>query len=163
MVCLGNICRSPLAEGILKDKIKKAGLNWEVDSAGTSHYQTGIAPHELSQKVARQNGIDICNHCCRQFIKADMQNFDKIYVMDAGNYIEVKRISKDLWDKDKVDLLMNEVYPGEDRKVPDPWYGEEEDYHKVYRMIETACEKIVEGARTLKGEGRAAALKGGGR
>ncbi len=91
--------------------------------------------------------------------------FDKIYVMDRDNYNEVKRISKELWDKDKVDMLMNEVYPGENREVPDPWYGEEEDYHKVYKMIDEACEKIVEEAPALKGEGRwvAPTLKGEGR
>jgi len=154
MVCLGNICRSPLAEGILKDKIKKAGLGWEVDSAGTSHYQTGVAPHNLSQKVARLKGIDICDHCCRQFTKEDMLKFYMIYVMDKENYSEVKRISKELWDKNKVEMLMNEIYPNENREVPDPWYGGEEDYHKVYKMIEEACEKIGEEAPAVKGEGR---------
>ncbi len=153
MVCLGNICRSPLAEGILKDKIKKAGLNWEVDSAGTSHYQTGIAPHKLSQKVARHNEIDICKHCCRQFTNEDMLKFDKIYVMDKDNYDEVKRISKELWDKDKVEMLMNEVYPNQNLEVPDPWYAGEDDYHKVYKMIDEACKKIVK-AQALKGEGQ---------
>ena len=143
MVCLGNICRSPLAEGILKDKIAKAGLDWEVDSAGTAHYQTGSAPHHLSQKVATSYGIDICDHGCRQFIQQDMIDFDKIYVMDAGNYKEVKRISRNLWDALKVDMLMNELYPSENISIPDPYFSEEADYHKVYEMIEKACEKIV--------------------
>lgn len=150
MVCLGNICRSPLAEGILKDKIKKANLNWEVDSAGTSHYQTGIAPHNLSQKVAKLNGIDICIHGCRQFTKADMLKFDKIYVMDTDNYNDVKRISRELWNENKVELLMNEVYPGEDREVPDPWYGGEEDYHKVYKMLDEACESLINKYRNVE-------------
>ncbi len=144
MVCLGNICRSPLAEGIMKEKIKKAGLDWEVDSAGTSHYATGNPPHHLSQKVAKLNGVEICSQRCRQFTKQDMQKFDKIYVMDEDNYREVKRISRELWDASKVHLLMNEQYPNENRIVPDPWYGDEKDYHNVYKMIDQACEKIVD-------------------
>ena len=144
MVCLGNICRSPLAEGIMRDKIKKAGLDWIVDSAGTANYHTGSPPHHLSQKVAKLHGIDIWEQCCRQFTKEDMINFDKIYVMDGDNYSDVKRISRELWNKDKVDYLLNELYPFENRDVPDPWYGGEEDYHKVYEMIDAACKKIIE-------------------
>ncbi len=143
MVCLGNICRSPLAEGIMKHKIEKAGLNWFVDSAGTSHYQTGNPPHKLSQKVARENGIDICSQACRQFTKEDMLQFDKIYAMDEDNYFDVKRISKELWAEEKVDLLMNEVCPGENISIPDPWYGDESNYKHVYKMIEQACEKVI--------------------
>jgi protein-tyrosine phosphatase len=143
MVCLGNICRSPLAEGILKDKVRKAGLDWIVDSAGTSNYKNGDPPHELSQKVAKHYGIDICEQYCRQFTKDDMINFDKIYVMDKQNYYDVKRISKDLWDESKVEMLLNLLHPSENREVPDPWFGEEEDYYKVYGMIDKACDKII--------------------
>ena len=87
MVCLGNICRSPLAEGILQEKIKKAGLNWEVDSAGTNGYHVGEQPHYLSQKVAKLKGIDISCQRCRRFVKEDFKRFDKIYAM-AGDVIE---------------------------------------------------------------------------
>jgi protein-tyrosine phosphatase len=144
MVCLGNICRSPLAEGILRHKIKQAGLDWEVDSAGTSHYQTDEPPHQLSQKIAKQNGIDIRRQKCRQFVKQDMQRFDKIYVMDFQNYSNVKRIAAESWDESKVNLLMNESRPTEDMSIPDPWHGEEEDYHSVYGLIEEACDAIIE-------------------
>jgi protein-tyrosine phosphatase len=144
MVCLGNICRSPLAEGVMRHKLRKAGLDWEVDSAGTNHYETGCAPHRLSQKVAGMYGVDICSQQCRQFTPEDMIEFDKIYVMDKNNYNDVKRISKNLWDASKVDLLMNELYPDENRIVPDPYYNGEEDYHDVYKMIEKACEKVIE-------------------
>ena len=151
MVCLGNICRSPLAEGVLRDKIKKAGLNWEVDSAGTNHYQTGNAPHKLSQKIAKDKGIDICEQQCRQFIKEDMDRFDKIYVMDMDNYKDVKRIAGDKWNPAKVDLLLNEAYPLENISVPDPYYGVESDYVSVYEMIEKACEQIIAKAPAVKG------------
>ena len=143
MVCLGNICRSPLAEGILRDKAQKAGLDWIVDSAGTNHYETGYAPHKLSQNIARLNGVEIKDQCCRQFVKEDMLNFDKIYVMDENNYFDVKRISKQFWNEDKVDFLLNEVYPYENRKIPDPYFGKEEDYKQVYTLIDQACSNIL--------------------
>ena len=146
MVCLGNICRSPLAEGILQHKANLAGLNWEVDSAGTANYHVGDAPHRLSQKVAKQNGIDISDLRGRQFSKNDMLVFDKIYVMDEDNYDDVKRMSKDLFDASKTDFLLNELYPGKNMGVPDPWYGTEEGYHKVFAMISKACDKIISNA-----------------
>jgi len=143
MVCLGNICRSPLAEGILQHKANALKLNWQVDSAGTAGYHIGEAPHRLSQKVAKQNGIDISQQQCRKFVKEDILHYDLIYVMDTSNYNDVKNISKELWNEQKVDLLLNELYPGENKGVPDPWYGEEDGYHKVFDMIDKACEKIV--------------------
>jgi len=144
MVCLGNICRSPLAEGILQHKADMAGLKWKVDSAGTANYHVGEPPHKLSQKVARVNGINISQQCCRQFKKDDMLAFDKIYVMDSENYIDVRRISGELWDEEKTDLLLNELYPGKNMGVPDPWYGNEDGYHKVFKLISDACDMIIE-------------------
>ena len=143
MVCLGNICRSPLAEGILQHKANLAGLDWEVDSAGTANYHVGEMPHRLSQKVAKMNGIDISYQRGRQFAKNDMLLFDKIYVMDEDNYDDVKRMSRELFDATKVDLLLNELYPGKNMSVPDPWYGTEEGYHKVFDMISKACDNII--------------------
>jgi len=143
MVCLGNICRSPLAEGILKHKAKKAGLHWVVESAGTGGYHTGEPPHHLSQKVAKHYGIDICDQRARRYIRNFIQEYDKIYVMDAQNYNEVKRISGHLWDPSKVDLLLNELYPGENRSVQDPYFGTEPGYHEVYALIEKACDNII--------------------
>ena len=144
MVCLGNICRSPLAEGILQDKAKKAGLNWTIDSAGTGNYHIGDAPHRLSRKVAQLNGIDISGQACRQFTKEDMLHFDRIYAMDKEVYNEIRRMSGALWDPSKTDLLMNETYPGKNMDVPDPWYGTEKDFHEVYAMINKACNAIIE-------------------
>lgn len=143
MICLGNICRSPLAEGILRDKIKKANLDWEVDSAGTLGRNEGCAPHKHSQKIAKQYGIDISEQKCRYFTKEDMKNFDKIYVMDDENYLDVKRLSGNNWDAGKVNLILNELYPAEDRIVPDPWYGGEEGFHRVYELLDKACDMII--------------------
>ena len=149
MVCLGNICRSPLAEGILQYKSNKALLNWHVESAGTAGYHIGEQPHPLSQKVAIQNGIDLSNQRCRQFIKEDIKEFDKIFVMDNANYQEVNRISGKAWDKEKVSLLLESLYPGENREVPDPWYGSEKDYQLVFEMLDKACDKIIEKYRFI--------------
>ncbi len=144
MVCLGNICRSPLAEGILQYKAEVAGLDWVVASAGTAGYHIGEQPHVLSQKISLAKGIDISTQRCRQFKKEDMVEFDRIYVMDTNNYEDVKQISKNAWDEKKVSLLLDELYPGQHREVPDPWYGTEKDYHLVFDMIDQACEKIIE-------------------
>ena len=144
MVCLGNICRSPLAEGILKHKAENAGLDWVVDSSGTSGFHIGEPPHHLSQKVARLNGIDISAQRCRQFHSEDLRFYDKIYVMDQSNYADLKRLCETVWVPEKVMLILNELYPGEDREVPDPWYGGESGYREVYDLLEKACEKIIE-------------------
>lgn len=146
MVCLGNICRSPLAEGVLKDKVAKAGLDWVVNSAGTNGYHTGEPPHRLSQKVALQHGIDISRQRARDFIVADFDRYDKIYAMAEEVKDEMQWISKGAYNPAKVELLMNELYPGENRDVPDPWYGPEPGYHEVFAMIDAACTKIIEKA-----------------
>lgn len=144
MVCLGNICRSPLAEGILQQKAFEAGLNWSVESAGTNSYHIGEAPHPLSQKVARLNGIDISCQRARRFVAADFDIYDKIYAL-AGDVMEdMKRIAGKKFDPAKADLFLNELYPGKDKDVPDPWYGPEPGYHDVYKMISEVCDKIIE-------------------
>lgn len=144
MVCLGNICRSPLAEGILKHKAAEAGLDWTVESAGTNGYHTGEAPHPLSQKVARLNGIDICDQKARRFVPGDFDRYDKIYALAEDVVEDMRRIAKHKFDAAKTDLLMNELYPGKNRDVPDPWYGPEPGYHEVYSMIDNVCDKIIE-------------------
>jgi len=143
MVCLGNICRSPLAEGILQDKVFKAGLQWSIESAGTNSYHTGDAPHQLSQKVAKINGIDISQQRARKFSADDFEVYDKIYALAADVIDEMRSLSKNKFDGSKVDLLLNELYPGEDKDVPDPYYGAEPGYHKVYDLIERACDAII--------------------
>jgi len=144
MVCLGNICRSPLAEGILQEKAFKAGLTWRIESAGTNSYHTGEPPHPLSQKVALLNGIDISHQRARKFTASDFDNYDKLYALAGDVLEEMRRVAGNKFDPAKADLLMNELYPGENRDVPDPWYGPEPGYHEVYEMINVVCETIVE-------------------
>ena len=143
MLCLGNICRSPLAEGILKEKCKKAGLNWKVESAGTNGLHNGEPPHPLSQKVAKMNGIDISGQQSRKLVIEDFGRFDTIYALAADVMEEMELIGKQSFELANVDLLLNECFPGENKDVPDPWFGEEAGYHKVYDMIELACEAII--------------------
>ena len=143
MVCLGNICRSPLAEGILQAKADAAGLKWRVDSAGTAGYHIGEAPHELSQKVAKQNGVDISFQKGRKLRKEDFIAFDMIYVMDNENYNDARRIAGEYWNEYKVDFILNEIYPYENRNVPDPWYGGYDGFIEVYEMLDKACDKII--------------------
>jgi protein-tyrosine phosphatase len=144
MVCLGNICRSPLAEGILQAKSAAAGLNWQIDSAGTNGYHVGESPHPLSQKVAKINGIDISQQRARRFRAADFEEFDLIYAMAEDVIDEMKSIARQRFDAAKVDLLMNVLHPGKNLDVPDPWYGTEPGYHEVYAMISQACDKLIE-------------------
>ena len=144
MVCLGNICRSPLAEGILKHKALAAGKDWVIESAGTNGYHVGEAPHKLSQKVAKLNGIDICNQRARRFTIKDFERYDVVYVMAEEVIHEMKAIAGTRYDASKVKFLMDEVHPGQSMDVPDPWYGPEPGYHDVYKMIDTACDHIIE-------------------
>ena len=143
MVCLGNICRSPLAEGILQHKVLQAGLNWTVDSAGTNGYHTGEPPHPLSIKVALQNGIDISGQRSRKFVAEDFERYDKIYAMADDVLDDMKRIAKNKFDHQKTDLLLNELFPQQNLEVPDPWYGPEKGYHEVFELIDKACEAII--------------------
>ncbi len=146
MVCLGNICRSPLAEGILQKKADDAGLNWLVESAGTNSYHIGEAPHPLSQKVAFLNGIDISRQRARRFLAEDFLTYDRIYALANDVMDDIRDIAKKKFDPARTDLLLNELYPGENRDVPDPWYGTEEGYHTVFHMLDEVCVKIVEKA-----------------
>lgn len=143
MVCLGNICRSPLAEGILQMKANKAGLDWTVESAGTNSYHTGEPPHPLSQKVAKLNGVDIGQQRARRFEAADFEKFDRIYALANDVMQDIRHIALEKFVANKIDLLMNESYPGKNMDVPDPWYGTEPGYHDAYELIEKACDNII--------------------
>ncbi len=145
MVCLGNICRSPLAEGIMNEKFKKHGVQASADSAGTAAYHVGEPPDERSREVAAKYGIDISGQRARQFQVSDFDNFDKIYAMDSQNLSNIAALARDDKDLGKVEMILNEVYPGEDREVPDPYYGGKNGFEKVYQMLDEACEKIVRG------------------
>lgn len=132
-----------MAEGILQHKAFKAGLTWSVESAGTDSYHIGDPPHPLSQKVARMNGIEICDQRARKFVAEDFERFDKIYALAKDVLQEMKRIAKMKFDESKVDLLMNEVHPGKNLDVPDPWPRPEGAYHEAFQLIDVACESIV--------------------
>lgn len=144
MVCLGNICRSPLAEGVLQAKANAANLNWIVNSAGTNGLHNGEAPHKFSQKVAVKHGVDISNQISRKFVADDFENYDKIYVMAADVLQDVKKIAGEKFDTNKIDFFLNELNAGKNEDVPDPWYGEEDGYDEVYEIIERTCGVIVE-------------------
>lgn len=143
MVCLGNICRSPLAEGILQHKAAEEGLDWIIDSAGTNGYHTGEAPHHLSQKVAKRNGVDISQQISRRFTADDFDRYDVIYVMADDVLQEMKKIAGKRFDEKKVDFFLNVIHPGKNNDVPDPWYGDEDGYTDVYAIIDEACEAII--------------------
>lgn len=141
MVCLGNICRSPLAEGILKSKLPSN--SFLVDSAGTANYHVGNAPDKRSVATARNHGLEISHLKGRQFRFEDFQTFDLIYTMDNSNYHHVMQQAKTEADKAKVKLILNEIYPGKDLDVPDPYYGGDQGFENVYQMLNEACEVIA--------------------
>ena len=135
MVCLGNICRSPLAQGILQSKIKESTY---VDSAGTASYHIGNSPDSRSILVAKEKGIDISNYKARKFVKEDFKKFDFIYVMDNSNFKNVISMADSKDDRDKVSL----IHPLK-KEVPDPYYGEIKDFKVCYSLLEKACDKII--------------------
>ena len=141
MVCLGNICRSPLAEGILQSKINKELVF--VDSAGTAAYHVGNLPDERSIAVARQYGIDISNQQARKFTEKDFLNFDIIYAMDKSNYQNIISLAASDEDVEKVKMILNESQPDKNYSVPDPYYGGKNGFEKVYKMLNEACDSII--------------------
>lgn len=141
MVCLGNICRSPLAEGILASKLPKD--TFLVDSAGTGGWYIGRSPDERSIAVAKKNGLNISNQKGRQFKTSDFDTFDYIYVMDASNYNDVIALTKNQQQKDKIQLILNELFPAENVDVPDPYYGLPNGFNSVYQMLDEAAEVIA--------------------
>lgn len=141
MVCLGNICRSPLAEGILKSKLSDSFM---VDSAGTANYHVGNPPDNRSVAVARKYGLNISNLKGRQFNVSDFDTFDFIYVMDESNFKNVIKLARNTEDIAKVKMILNEVYPNQNYDVPDPYYGGDNGFENVYKMLDEACDKIAE-------------------
>jgi protein-tyrosine phosphatase len=144
MVCLGNICRSPMAEGILRNKAQKAGKNYHIDSAGTSGYHIGEAPDKRAIEKMKKYHIDISALRARQFTVEDFDRFDLILAMDTSNYQNILRLASNEHQKQKVKLIMNYVYPNENLSVPDPYYGGDDGFEKVYEMLCLASDKIIE-------------------
>lgn len=142
MVCLGNICRSPLAEGILQRKVEEKDLNWQIDSAGTGSWHVGELPDSRSIEVGKKYGIDLTTQRARQFKKIDLDRFDLIFAMDSSNYQNILKLADNQMQKDKVKLIMNEAEPGRNEAVPDP-YWDDDGFEKVYQMLDKACAKLV--------------------
>jgi len=143
MVCLGNICRSPMAEGIMRARIEKYMLNAEVDSAGFESFHTGDAPDARATREMKRHGIDISRQEARLFKKTDFDEFDRIYVMDSVNYNDVKSKASSEEQMLKVDFILNITNPGSNKPVPDPYYGGEDGFAKTYQLLESAAEQIA--------------------
>tara|TARA_Y100000589_G_C27170911_1_gene636666 strand:+ start:357 stop:812 length:456 start_codon:yes stop_codon:yes gene_type:complete len=144
MVCLGNICRSPLAHGILSHKAKEKKINLIVDSAGTGNWHTGNKPDSRSINIAKKFGIDISNQKARQITKDDLFEYDLIYVMDTQNKRDVYKLCTNESQKLKVKLILNEVNVDSNNSVPDPYYDEIDGFEEVYKLLNEACQKIID-------------------
>lgn len=140
MVCLGNICRSPLAHGIME---AKAPEHWVVDSAGTSGWHEGERPDTRSIITAKGRGLNIDVQRSRQFTVEDFDRFDIIFAMDSSNYSNMNQLARSEADSSKLRLIMNEAYPGENRQVPDPYTGGQSGFEDVYDMLELAIDKFI--------------------
>ena len=142
MVCLGNICRSPLAEGILQAKIKKHKLDWTVDSAGTSGWHDGELPHRRSIQVARNNGIDITTQISRRITKQDLVDFDLIFVMDDKNEADVLSLADNESQRNKIYLIQKFANEKNvDPNVPDPYFDDKFEY--VYNLLDKTCDSVM--------------------
>jgi protein-tyrosine phosphatase len=141
MVCLGNICRSPLAEGILQSKVHRDKV--QVDSAGTAAYHVGEFPDIRSIEVAKKYGIDLTKQQARKFTVRDFDAFDLIYAMDTSNYQNMLALARNTADGQKVRLILNEIDSEANTEVPDPYYGGTDGFDNVYKMLDEACEIIA--------------------
>jgi len=137
MVCLGNICRSPLAHGIMEQMAKERGLNWEIESAGTGNWHVGEAPDRRSIRTAKNHGIDISQQVCRLFRISDFDEYDHIFVMDKSNLSDILAKARNKEDEKKVKLLLG------DKIVPDPYYDDTQ-FEPVFKMVEAGCREIIQ-------------------
>jgi protein-tyrosine phosphatase len=144
MVCLGNICRSPLAEGILRQKSALRNIKITIDSCGTSDYHIGEAPDKRSQANALKNGVDISGLRARQFSRDDFENFDLILTMDQSNFNNVIALARSDSQRQKVKMILNISHPGSNRAVPDPYFGGPDGFQEVFNLLDQACEKILD-------------------
>ena len=142
-VCTGNICRSPLAEGILQKKFLHNDIHGIVDSCGFETFHIGDSPDHRAQKIARANGIEISDHRARMFQVRDFDRFDRIYVMDSSHYQSVMHLTRNPQDRDKVDFVMNALHPGRNMPVKDPYYDHHDAFESVFNQLEEACNAIV--------------------
>lgn len=143
MVCLGNICRSPLADGLLRDKIKALKLNHEVDSAGTAGHHVGDSPDNRMSAKASEYNHDISDLRARQFSAIDFDNFDLIYAMDKSNYQNIISLARSSSDNEKVKMILDESHPNANMEVPDPYYGGEQGFENVFNLLDKATDCII--------------------
>lgn len=144
MVCLGNICRSPMADGLLRKKVAELGLDIFVDSAGTANYHVGEAPDRRMRETGATLGVKIDDLRARQFVQSDFDQFDLIYAMDKSNFNNILSLARNEKDKQKVRLILNEITPHSDAEVPDPYYGGDQGFVDVFNMLDLATDKIIE-------------------
>lgn len=145
VVCLGNICRSPLAEGILLHMAAEKKLDITIDSAGTSNYHIDEAPDVRTVANAKKHNIDLTPLRARQFTVEDFDVFDRIYVMDKSNLQNVLKLSRHDNDRQKVDLFLNISHPGQNMEVPDPYFGGEAGFENVFQLVWKASERLLSG------------------
>jgi protein-tyrosine phosphatase len=144
MVCLGNICRSPLADGLLLRKIQEQDLDIKVDSAGTANYHIGKAPDPRMIQTAAKHGTNLSFLRARQFTSKDFQNFDHILVMDESNYANVVKLARHAEDLKKVEYFLHYLYPNLKAAVPDPYYGTLKDFEEVYQLVDKATDALIQ-------------------
>jgi protein-tyrosine phosphatase len=150
MVCLGNICRSPIADGLLRKKVKEQGLDVEVDSAGTIALHQGEAPDSRMVETARKNGTDISFLRARQFKVEDFENFDYIFSMDFSNQKNILSLARNEEDRNKVNMLLGDLTDQEEASVPDPYYGTQKDFEHVYELVDHATDMLIEKLKITK-------------
>jgi protein-tyrosine phosphatase len=143
-VCTGNICRSPMAAGILKDKMKKRNLPVTVESAGLEEFHIGDPADKRAILTMQKRGLDITGHRARLFTQDDFDRFDRIYIMDSYHHYSLSTQSRNEKDMEKVDYIMNSIEAGKNLPVPDPWYDGMEAFEATFGLLERACEKIAE-------------------
>ena len=148
MVCLGNICRSPMADGLLRKKVTDNQLNVIVDSAGTASYHVGDPPDARMRQTAQAKGFPIDELRARQFVQQDFDNFDLIYAMDRSNFTNIERLARNDEDKAKIRLILDETFPNQNMEVPDPYYGGEQGFIDVFNLLDEATNVILENLKT---------------
>ncbi len=144
MVCLGNICRSPIADGLLRKKVLEHGLDVDVDSAGTIALHQGKAPDSRMIETARKNGTDISMLRARQFTSQDFEDFDYIFAMDFSNKKNILSLAINDSDRLKVHTLLGDLTDQEEASVPDPYYGNQKDFDHVYELVDKATDVLIE-------------------
>ncbi|MEZ4722694.1 MAG: low molecular weight protein-tyrosine-phosphatase [Flavobacteriales bacterium] len=142
-VCLGNICRSPMAEGVFRAKAQELGLSLQFDSCGTGGWHAGEAPDRRAQQCIREHGLDISDLRARKFRQSDFQDFDIIFTMDRSNYEDVIEMANSTGDKEKVRMILSEIYPGENISVPDPYYGGDQGFEHVFDLLNRSADKVL--------------------